>query len=147
MADVRVRWEVDGLPEALTAIGGLSNTGEAVSAALSEAGGIVQQEAIGLAPVASGELVNSITVVDSYTEVQVTADAPYAYTFHAIALGTSDGGFTFHYPGNARQRAYTRQAYIPDNPFMFTAWDNTVDQVETVVFDALETLWAAEFNG
>lgn len=99
-----------------------------IKAAMTAAGNVIADEARRRAPKASGKLAGSVKVYGAKDRVRVRAGSktvPYAYTFHAVALGKSAGGFTYKYPAKGGRRGYTRQAYIPNRPFLIDAFKAT----------------------
>lgn len=121
---------------------------DAVKDAMYSAGLPVQREALRLAPVRSGKLASTIKVNRSKSNLTFTAGnnttVKYAYTFHAQALGKSKGGFTFRVPFHDRQgarvRSYSRQARIPNRPFLLQAWERNRQKVLEAYVTAVASL-------
>lgn len=118
--------EVSGLTEVAALLTRLSDSDSLLAPALTEFGKIVVAEAVRIAPKKTGAMAAAIgtTYYGGEGGVSMKVDttrAPHGYTFHAIALGKSRGGFTFRVPASGTRRAYTRQAYIPNRPFLFLA--------------------------
>ena len=115
---------IEGLDQVAAKLVEVGNTDP--GPALTEFGKITTAEAVRIAPKKTGTLAAAVT--STYyggaggLAIKVdTTRAPHGYTFHAIALGKSAGGFTFRVPASGNRRAYTRQAYIPNRPFLFQA--------------------------
>jgi len=114
----------DGIVDIRTGLKRLGESDDVFNTAARTAGQVVANQAKTFAPKRSGAMANSIAVDVSKAGYVVTAGSAtirYAYTFHAIALKRSKGGFTFTYPASKGRRAYSRRARIPDKPFLFQA--------------------------
>jgi hypothetical protein len=114
----------DGIVEIRTGLTRLGESDDVFAAAAREAGTVVANQAKSFAPKKSGALANTIAVDVSKGGYVVTAGSTtirYAYTFHAIALKRSKGGFTFTYPASKGRRPYSRKSRIPNKPFLFQA--------------------------
>jgi hypothetical protein len=115
---------VDGLVEIRQGLDRLGAPDDVFAKAANTAGQVIAKQAYSYAPKNTGAMARTIAVDTSKGGFVVTAgDATvkYAYTFHAVALGRSKGGFTFTYPARGGRRAYTRKARIPNKPFLFQA--------------------------
>ena len=119
---------VEGLDQVAAALVEIGNTDP--GPALTEFGKAAATEAVRIAPKKTGALAAAIssTYYGGAGGVAIKVDttrAPHGYTFHAVALGKSTGGFTFRVPAHSRGgygvSGYTRQAYIPNRPFLFQA--------------------------
>lgn len=128
--------EYTGLRELNAKLKRLGVDDSAIKEAMNDAGLLVVGEAKRLAPVKSGKMAKTIKANKAKNLLKVSAGSktvPYAYTFHARALGKSKGGFTFIYPRHRRRgryvKSYARQAYIPNLPFLFLAFEAKRRQV------------------
>lgn len=154
-----VEWT--GLREAARALstlgGGLD---EAFKDAMQESGGVVAREAWRLMPVDTGALSRTLKVNRSKSELRISVGnnttVPYAYTLHAVALGASNGGFTFRVDAHTRRsrrggrrpvRSYTAARRIPNRPFMFQAWERKQDELFRVFVDRLGALFQEAGRG
>lgn len=125
--------EFTGLRELNAALKKLSIPDPAIKTAMNEAGQITQREAWRIMPTRTGNMARSLKVNKAKNELKISVGnnttVQYARNFHAVALGVSKGGFTFHVPVSSRGgksvRAYSAQRRIPNRPFLFTAWERT----------------------
>ena len=123
--------EFTGLRELNAALKRLGVDDAEIKTAMNEAGMIVVREAWRLMPVASGKMARTLKANKSKTLLKVSVGnnttVPYAYTFHAVALGQSKGGFTYVVNRHTRKgtyvKSYARKAYIPNKPFLFLAFE------------------------
>jgi hypothetical protein len=99
-------------------------------------------------PQRSGALNRTLKANKSKSNVTITVGnrttVPYAYTFHAVALGKSKGGFTFYVPPyNRRGRqvgAYKAARRIVSNPFLYIAWERSKDKIVEAYVTAMTKL-------
>lgn len=132
---------------------------DALGNALRQAAGVVIREASALAPKRSGALAGSmIPVIPFSTSGQVAVDifstSPYAWNFHAAAgrtTGDNGGGaaqthFIFDVPDHTRNgyhvNSYRTARRLPNNPFMFIAFDRKADQATEFAVAAIDGLLA-----
>lgn len=134
--------EFTGLRELNTYLKRIGVADDAVKTAMNEAGNLVVREAWRIMPVASGKMAKTLKANKAKNLLKVgvgSKTVPYAYTFHAIALGRSRGGFTYVVNRHTRRgryvKSYARQAYIPNRPFLFIAFERT----KRAVFEAYVT--------
>lgn len=139
--------EYTGLRELNAKLKKIGVPDDAIKTAMNEAGLIVVREAQSLAPSKSGKMARTIKAnkAKNLLKVQVGSKAvPYAYTFHAIALGRSRGGFTYVVNRHTRRgryvKSYARQAYIPNRPFLFLAFQKTRAKVIAAYVTAMADL-------
>lgn len=138
--------EYTGLRELNAALKKAGTDDAAIKEVMTEAGELIRGEAWRLVPVRTGNLAASLKVSKSKNQLEVkvgnnktgSTGARYGYTFHAVALGKSRGGFTFDVPSHTRGgypvRAYTAKRYIPNKPFLFMAFERKKQAVyETYV--------------
>jgi len=143
--------EFTGLRETAAALKKLGVPDDAVKSAMNEAGLIVAREAWRIGPSDTGKMLSTLKVNKSKSLLKINVggkSAPYAYSWHAIALGVSKGGFNYKVPAHQRKgypvRAYTANRYLPAkgaNPFLFKAWDRTKQQVVEAYVTAMGDLF------
>lgn len=122
--------EYEGLRELNAALKKAGTDDAAIKEVMSEAGELIRGEAWRIMPVKTGNLARTLKVSKNKNQLEVkvgnNTTARYGYTFHAVALGKSRGGFTFDVPAHTRRgysvRAYTAKRYIPNRPFLFVAF-------------------------
>lgn len=123
--------EFTGLREVNAYLKKIGQPDDAIKKAMNDAGQVVAQEAWRIMPVHTGNLARTLKVNKAKNLLKVSVGnrttAQYGYTFHAQALGKSKGGFTYAVPAHSRSgrsvRAYTRQATIPNRPFLYLAFE------------------------
>ena len=136
--------ETSGVEEVAAALTRIGASQEEVSRdGLTKFGTIVAAEAARLAPKRSGAMASSIkpTYYGGAGGLSVKATHPAAYTMHAVAMGKSRGGMTFRVPSHSRSgsvvRAYVRQSYIPNRPFLYQALAVKTRELNTAIEEAL----------
>jgi hypothetical protein len=140
--------EFTGLRELNAAIEKMGAPDGAINQAMTEAGTITTKEANNLMPKKSGKMAGTLKVTKSKNKLVIqvgnNTTVPYAMNFHAQALNTSRGGYTFHVPAHARGgypvRAYSAARLIPNNPFMITAFIRTQEAVYTAYVNNITAL-------
>lgn len=139
--------QVEGLRESVKALSKLGVPDDAIKDAIREGGLILQREAWRIMPVKSGAMAHSLKVSKAKSKLEVyvgdNKKVKYALNFHAQAMGLSKGGYTFtmtHRGGPKNGQHYKKQRRIPNNPFMFTAFDRKVNDVEAAFVDAIDKL-------
>lgn len=123
--------EFTGLRELNAALARLGAPDDAIKDAMHEAGQIVVREAWRIGPTRTGRLLGTLKAnrAKNTLTVQVgnNTTVPYAYTFHAVALGKSKGGFTYQVRAHTRRGrpvgGYRTARAITNRPFLFTAFD------------------------
>lgn len=122
--------EFTGLRELNTHLKKVGVPDDAIKTAMNEAGQLVQREAWRIMPVKSGAMARTLKVNKAKNELKVSVGSksvPYAYTFHARAMGKSKGGFTYIVDRHSRRgsyvKSYARQAFIPDRAFLYQAFE------------------------
>lgn len=139
--------DLNGTAAALEKLGAPAG---ALEDALRQAAGLVVREAQQLAPVRSGALRDSIIPVipfspEGHIEVQVMSTSPYAWNFHATE-GRGQRFFVFDVrPYTRRGRSvsgYSTPRRLPNNPFMFAAFDAKADQATDLAVAAIDGLCA-----
>lgn len=136
--------ETSGIEEVVAALTRIGASEEEVAReGLTKFGTVVASEASRLAPKRSGAMAASVTPVyyGGKGGLSVKATHPAAYTMHAIAMGKSRGGMTFRVPAHSRRgstvRAYVRQSYIPNRPFLYQALAAKTRELNTAIEAAL----------
>lgn len=124
--------EFTGLRELNTYLRKIGVPDDAVKDAMHTAGELVVREAWRIMPVDSGAMAKSLKANRAKNELKIKVGnqttVKYAYTFHAVALGKSKGGFTFKVPSHTRRgtggvRAHKAKRRIPNRPFLYTAFE------------------------
>lgn len=150
--------EFTGLRETIKALGKLGVSDDAVKDAMQDAGNLVAREAWRVMPVDSGRMARTLKVNRSKTNLTITVGnnttVQYAYNFHAKALGTSKGGYTFRVPAYRRKTGnvagYTAQRWLPrhgDFPFMFIAWERKQADLYRAWVTAMDKLFRSVDDG
>jgi len=143
--------EFTGLRETAAALKKLGVPDAAVKTAMNEAGLIVAREAHRIGPTDTGKMLGTLKVNKSKSLLKINVggkSAPYAYSWHALALGVSKGGFNYKVPAHKRKgysvKAYTANRYLPgkgSNPFLFKAFETTKQQVVEAYVTAMGDLF------
>ena len=140
--------EFTGLRELNASLKKMGVTDDAIKTAMNEAGAIVQAEARSLAPVKSGKMARTVKVNKNKNTLKITVGnnttVKYAYTFHALEIGKSKGGFTFRIPAHTRRghrvNSYVAQRRIRDFPFLWLAFEQKSREVYTAYVEAIGNL-------
>lgn len=147
--------EFTGLRELNTALARLGVPDDAVKDAMQNAGELVQREAWRLMPVRTGAMARTLKVNRAKNKLIVSVGnnttVPYAYTFHAVALGKSRGGFTFRVgPYSRRGRpvtGYKAARRITNRPFLYTAFERKKADMYRSYVTAIDRLCKEFSNG
>ena len=137
--------EVTGTEEVAAYLHRVGDSASLVDTALTDHGKAVVMEAQHIAPRNTGVLAAAITSTYSPSSgLVVTANAervPYAYTFHAKELGTSNGYMVFRVRGHSRKGSfvtgYNTVRPIKSNPYLYTAWTRLESRLAAAVEAAL----------
>lgn len=139
-----------GVAEVKAALAKLGVSDTVVREATDEAGRILVTEATSIAPRKSGAMAATIKPNRAYNNLRVqagSATVPYAYTFHAVAMGKSKGGMTFRVPPHRRAGhyvgAYIAKRRIRNLPFIFMAAERKRQAVYDAYVAALSRLIAS----
>ena len=147
--------EFTGLRETATALKRLGVDDTAVKTAMNEAGMIVVREAWRLMPVSSGKMARTLKANKSKSLLKVSVGnnttVPYAYTFHAQAMGKSKGAFTYIVGRHSRRgtsvRGYARAARIPNKAFLFVAFERKKQELYESYITAMDRLLRGAADG
>lgn len=144
--------QVEGLKELNKALGKIGVPDDAIKDAMHDAGVLIQREAFRLMPFDTGKMAKTLKVNRAKNLVKVSVGnnttVRYAYTFHAVAMGKSKGGFTYHVKSHYNKRGgkkyavsgYTAKRYIPNNPFLFKAAERKAADVFAAYTAAIDKL-------
>jgi hypothetical protein len=143
--------EYTGLRETAAALKKLGVPDDAVKTAMNEAGMIVAREAWRIGPSDTGKMLSTLKVNKSKSLLKINVggkSAPYAYSWHALELGVSKGGFNYKVPAHQRKghpvRAYRANRALPakgQRPFLFTAWERKKQEVLAAYVTAMGDLF------
>lgn len=146
--------EYTGLRELNKYLRAIGAPDDAIKDAMHNAGAIVVKEAWRIMPVDTGKMARTLKANRAKNELKVkvgnNTTVPYAYTFHAVALGKSKGGFTFRVPTHNRRgtrgrkggpvRAHKAARHIPNRPFLFQAFERKRQEVYEAYITAIGDL-------
>lgn len=139
--------EFTGLRELNTYLKKIGVTDDAVKTAMNDAGNIIVREAWRIMPTDTGKMASTLKANKAKNKLTVKVGSktvPYAYTFHARALGKSNGGFTYDVQRHTRRgrsvSGYSRKASIPDRAFLYVAFERKKTETYEAYISAIADL-------